>query len=100
MIVGESPFYDDNERDMLKKIVDAPILYPDGLDADAQDIIQGFLIRDPAMRLGGTDEGVEAIKSHPFFAEIDWFKLERREVEAHWKPRLVRREFSKVELPF
>lgn len=98
MIVGESPFYDENEREMLRKIVHEPVSFPDPFDPDAQSIIERFLVRDPSSRLGAKENGVEEIKAHPFFQDIDWFKLEHRQIEAHWKPRLVRWDDELVKL--
>ena len=40
----------------------------------------------PKLRLGYT--GTEEIKEHPFFENIDWFKLERRGIDPPYKPRL------------
>lgn len=39
-----------------------------------QDLIRQLLERDPAKRLGA-HAGAEEIKSHPFYAEINWALL-------------------------
>lgn len=44
--------------------------------------------RDPEKRLGSGPEGGKNIKSHPFFKDLDWVKLENRELEAPWKPKV------------
>ncbi|KAG4056934.1 hypothetical protein PC123_g8020 [Phytophthora cactorum] len=41
---------------------------------------------DPENRLGCGPDGVEEIKQHPFFAEIDWDKLLRMEMEVPRPP--------------
>lgn len=61
--------------------------YPKSLDASAKDICMRFLNRDPSKRLGADSKGAEGIKSHPFFASIDWDKLAKREIPPPWAPR-------------
>jgi len=51
------------------------------MSADAQSLIKGLLTRDPDQRLGG-----EGVKAHPFFSDIDWHKLENREITPPWVP--------------
>ncbi|KAG3167514.1 hypothetical protein C6341_g11693 [Phytophthora cactorum] len=45
-----------------------------------------FNMRHPENRLGCGPDGVEEIKQHPFFAEIDWDKLLRMEMEVPRPP--------------
>lgn len=87
MLVGQSPFYHENERQMLDNIVHAQIQFPPDMNADAQSLILGFLVRDPSTRLGSSN--ASEIKDHAFFRTIDWARLERRELEPIWKPYLV-----------
>ncbi|KAF0699677.1 Aste57867_9777 [Aphanomyces stellatus] len=83
MIVGVSPFYHDNERTMLQRIVHADVRFPQDFPADAKSLVRGLLNRDPKARLGGDD-----IQAHPFFASINWTKLYNRQVPAFWTPSL------------
>lgn len=46
----------------------------------AKSIIIGLLNRNPSKRLGSGFGGVEEIKRHPFFEELDWSRVERREL--------------------
>ncbi|CAH0473400.1 unnamed protein product [Peronospora belbahrii] len=55
MLVGESPFYDENEHKMLSRIAYSDVVFPSEFPCDA---------------------------------DIDWDKLLRREVKAHWTPKL------------
>ena len=45
-------------------------------------MLRGLLQRDPERRLT-----FEQIKVHPFFASIDWDRLERREIEPEFVPK-------------
>ena len=41
---------------------------------------QGLLVKIPEQRLGGSIADVDEVKRHPFFADISWERLERKEV--------------------
>ncbi|GMF41396.1 unnamed protein product [Phytophthora fragariaefolia] len=89
MLVGESPFYDENEHKMLSRIAYSEVVFPSDFPRDAYDLVKGLLIKDPKQRLGSERMGgVDAIKRCRFFRHIDWDKLLRREVKAHWTPKL------------
>lgn len=44
------------------------------------------MTRDPEKRLGNTSEGSNGIRKHPFFADLDWEKLAKKEIEPPFKP--------------
>lgn len=50
-----------------------------------------LLTKNPARRLGcvALEGGEDAVVSHAFFAAIDWEKLNLRELEPPFKPRIV-----------
>jgi len=50
--------------------------FHEGFDARAKDLVTKFLVIDPIERLGAQDTvGYPSIKSHPFFANIDFDSL-------------------------
>lgn len=54
---------------------------------EATNIIKLLLDKDPDQRLGSRSDADE-IMQHPFFSEIDWAKLEKKEIPALFKPDL------------
>jgi len=50
--------------------------------------LAGLLTRDADRRLGSGPDGANDVKRHPFFKDIDWEKLLRKEVEPSFKPKV------------
>ena len=48
------------------------------------------MTKRPEIRLGCGSNGEKDIKSHVFFAGLDWVLLEQRSVEPPFKPIIVR----------
>uniref|UniRef100_A0A060T7D3 non-specific serine/threonine protein kinase n=1 Tax=Blastobotrys adeninivorans TaxID=409370 RepID=A0A060T7D3_BLAAD len=84
MLTGLPPFYDQDTNEMYRKILQEPLRFPDDMDREARSLLQGLLTRDPKKRLG-VNEAAE-IKSHPFFAQIDWKRLMNKKYAAPFKP--------------
>ncbi|KAG3053005.1 hypothetical protein PC121_g17029 [Phytophthora cactorum] len=68
---------------MYKKIQTADVKYEryPPIDDDAIDLLKKLLVRDPAERID-----IDGVRTHPFFAPIDWEKLEMKEVEPPFIP--------------
>eukprot|EP01115_Flamella_aegyptia_P005059 TRINITY_DN2149_c0_g1_i2.p1 TRINITY_DN2149_c0_g1~~TRINITY_DN2149_c0_g1_i2.p1 ORF type:complete len:309 (+),score=81.45 TRINITY_DN2149_c0_g1_i2:500-1426(+) len=86
MLTGLPPFYSQNINIMYQKILNGELRFPSYISAEAKDLLEGLLDRDPASRLGSD---MEVIKNHPFFAGIDWDKLYDKEVEPPFKPEVT-----------
>jgi len=91
MLSGLPPFYSENTNLMYKKILYSTIVFEDPALADpnVQDFIEKLLVRTPSARLGAGEGGADAIKSHPYFANISWTKLAARSVTPPWKPEVA-----------
>ncbi|KAL5359826.1 kinase-like domain-containing protein [Aspergillus floccosus] len=89
MLTGLPPFYDENTNDMYRKILQEPLMFPsdDIVPPAARDLLSRLLDRDPQRRLGAN--GAAEIKSHHFFANIDWRKLLQRKYEPSFRPNVL-----------
>jgi serine/threonine protein kinase len=79
------PFDDENHQQLYRKIVYESPMLPAYFTADLCSLLEGFLTKDPSRRLGGD---VDELKAHPFFASINWLKLEAKELEPPFVPKL------------
>lgn len=85
MITGQSPFCGEDEEELFHAICNAEVPFSRNLDPNTVSFLDKLLQRDPLCRLGCM-EATEPIRRHPFFAEIDWGKLEAGQIEPPYKP--------------
>ena len=74
------------------KIYDEDI--PENWSKESVDFINKLLLRKPNKRLGYKN-GVNELKNHNWFKDIDWEKLEKKEVEAPFLPDKNSENFDK-----
>lgn len=96
MIAGRFAFQGLSEYLTLQKIKRLDYSFPDGFDDQAKDLVQRLLVKDPDLRLGagapGSDNDMNALRSHPFFSSINWDTLWTDPVPP-LESGLVKREF-------
>ncbi|KAF2205000.1 kinase-like protein [Delitschia confertaspora ATCC 74209] len=88
MCCGWSPFYAEDTQQMYKNIAFGKVRFPrDALSTEGRNFVKGLLNRNPKHRLGATRDA-EELKAHPFFADIDWDALAKKNVVPPFKPKL------------
>ncbi|KAL7028727.1 hypothetical protein ACKWTF_005978 [Chironomus riparius] len=88
MLIGQSPFSGCDEDELFWSICNEIPWYPHFLSKESLKILQSLLEKDVSIRLGSMGAPDGDIKYHPFFAEISWEKLDRRELEPPFKPQV------------
>ena len=72
LLCGYPPFRGASEYLTFQKILKSTYRFPDGFPDDARDLVEKLLNPDPSKRIGCCSSGIEDIKTHSFFNEIDW----------------------------
>lgn len=84
MLCGSPPFTlaeGEDKEDLESKILFSEAAYPEPLSEAARSLISALLRKTPASR-----PRVAEIKAHPFFREIDWGRVERKEYTPKYVP--------------
>jgi serine/threonine protein kinase len=77
-------------EDIFDCIKNNPIKISKRLSPFTSDFLIKMLHKDPKERLG--TNGICEIMDHPFFEEIDWLKLERRQIKPSYVPKLRKKD--------
>ncbi|KAG3228355.1 hypothetical protein PC129_g1110 [Phytophthora cactorum] len=86
-VVGHTPFWDKNRRQMFQNILSKEPTYPPELfSPTATDFLQRLLVKNPRQRLGCGADGALEIMGHPWFEGVDWDALLNRRVEPPFRP--------------
>ncbi|CAH0407623.1 unnamed protein product [Chilo suppressalis] len=88
MLIGQSPFSGCDEDELFWSICNEMPSYPRFLSQEALTILTRLLDKDARSRLGGTECMHGDVRDQDFFRPIHWDRLERRELEAPFKPRV------------
>ena len=96
MLVGIPPYYSNNKEQLYENIQRGPLKLPNFLSEEARSLLIALMNRNPHKRLGAGVGGASAIKSHPFFANLDWRAAENRELPV---PLPNMKKISEQEIP-
>ncbi|KAH8589752.1 serine/threonine protein kinase, AGC family [Bisporella sp. PMI_857] len=89
MCCGWSPFYAEDTQQMYKNIAFSKVRFPrDALSTEGRNFVKGLLNRNPKHRLGVARDA-EELKDHPFFNDIDWVALAKKQIPPPFKPKLM-----------
>lgn len=87
MLNGLPPFSSkQGSKELFRKIMSEKVKMPIGSTAAACKLLKGLLNRNPDKRLGSARStmfevgGVAGLKQQPFFANIDWIKLDLKQL--------------------
>ena len=88
MLTGYLPFYIPRGGKINFRCFQTPLKFPKFMSEDEIDLITKLLNIDPNERLGSGPEDAAAIKSHPYFKDVDWDKYLKKEIIPPFKPKL------------
>lgn len=96
MLSGFPPHYHTNHIKLMNnRTTKEPDFPVKTFSDDAADFLQNMLKRDPEERLGQFTEGstdqadyADDIRGHPFFKEVDWEVVKKKEHTSKTKPKV------------
>lgn len=88
MLAGIDPFNDEDPMAIYQKILKGKVKFPRNFDKNAKSLVKHLLVADLTKRYGNLKGGVNDIKTHRWFAEIDWDALVDKKIPAPYKPAI------------
>ncbi|KAJ4198136.1 cAMP-dependent protein kinase catalytic subunit [Fusarium falciforme] len=87
MLCGYTPFWDSGSpMKIYENILKGKVKYPAYVNADAQNLLERLITADLTKRLGNLYGGPADVKNHPWFAEVTWDRLARKDIDAPYTP--------------
>lgn len=71
---------------IYENILKGRVKYPQYINADAQHLLERLITADLTKRLGNLYGGSQDVKNHPWFAEVTWDRLARKDIDAPYTP--------------
>jgi len=84
MMTGNPPFYTEDHEKMFDFIEKQELCIPSSFSPEVTDLLKNLLNKNPEHRLKWT----VSIRKHPWFASIDWDKLEARKLRPPFIPNV------------
>ncbi|EHK16672.1 camp-dependent protein kinase catalytic subunit [Trichoderma virens Gv29-8] len=87
MLCGYTPFWDSGSpMRIYENILKGKVKYPAYINPDAQNLLERLITADLTKRLGNLFGGSQDVKNHPWFAEVTWDRLARKDIDAPYTP--------------
>ncbi|CAK3999774.1 cAMP-dependent kinase type 2 [Lecanosticta acicola] len=87
MLAGFTPFWDSGSPlKIYENILKGRVKYPPYIHPDAQDLLGKLITADLTKRLGNLHGGSKDVMNHPWFAEVTWERLAKKDIDAPYVP--------------
>lgn len=87
MAAGYPPFFAEQPIQIYEKIVSGHLRFPSHFSVDLKDLLKNLLQVDLTKRIGNLKNGVNDVKQHKWFHNIDWMAIYERKIKAPFLPK-------------
>jgi len=97
LLYGKRPFRAKTNQELTHAIIHDQVQYPahSSISPECINVMKAFIERNVSKRLGALEAGgFEKIKQHPYFSNVDWVKLENKELTPPFIPDSKRANFD------
>jgi serine/threonine protein kinase len=88
MLAGIDPFNDEDPMVIYQKILKGKVKFPSSFNSNAKSLVKHLLVQDLSKRYGNLKGGVNDIKNHRFFKNMDWNALLKEKIKAPYIPKV------------
>ncbi|CAH1994566.1 unnamed protein product [Acanthoscelides obtectus] len=88
MSAGYPPFTSSDPMKVYERIIACKYKCPGSFSSELTDIIKNLLQLDLSRRFGNLRSGVQDIKNHRWFRDVEWLALYNRQVEPPFRPAI------------
>ena len=88
MIAGIDPFNDEDPMLIYQKILKGKVKFPSSFPSNAKSLVKHLLVQDLSKRYGNLKNGVNDIKNHRFFKDLDWSALVKYKIKPAYIPNI------------
>lgn len=88
MSTGRPPFQSDQPIKIYEKIINGKYKIPGHLSDDVKDLMRCLIQADVTKRFGNLKNGVDDIKTHKWFAGLDWMSIYAKKMSAPMIPKI------------
>ena len=88
MITGRPPFQSDKPLQIYEKILACKYKMPSNLGEDVKDFIRCLVQPNVTKRYGSLKNGIDDIKTHRWFGNVDWLAIYNRKVPPPMMPKI------------
>lgn len=87
MAAGYPPFFAEQPIQIYEKIVSGHLRFPSHFSVDLKDLLKNLLQVDLTKRIGNLKNGVNDVKQHKWFQNLDWMAIFEKRVKAPYLPK-------------
>ena len=88
MLAGIDPFNDEDPMLIYQKILKGKVKFPSNFNSNAKSLVKHLLVQDLSKRYGNLKGGVNDIKNHRFFKNMDWNALTLLKIKPPYLPKV------------